>query len=252
LDAFKTSNGFTSPGLFINAGFQPAVGHVNVSGGIGKATITLASGAVATSTLKDKEMTLTEIEGAGINTADPANQHVYEFEVRLAFFEEPVVLDCHVNSAGEFVGGCGFGSGGGGGYVGDGGGGGAGTCSPRSCEIAAGGGTVTAVPEVVEGKPLIEWLILRGKATVLKQFTTVSLTVQNLSEEPFKLTHGGATLTLPAGLSLAPTAAPQSFTQPVADISGKKRRHIHLVVRGDEPGTLRSVSQMKLRFRSTM
>ena len=102
-------------------GFRPAVGHVLVSGGAGQATVTLASGAIATSTLKNKEMTLAEIEAAGIDTNDPANQNVYEFEVRLAFFDEPVTLGCHVNSAGEFVAGCGFGEGGGGEYVGGGG-----------------------------------------------------------------------------------------------------------------------------------
>ena len=71
---------------------------------------------------------------------------------------------------------------------------------------------MVVVPHIVEGKPLISWLILRGSVTVLKQFTTVSMTIQNLSDEPFKLTHGSATLTLPAGLSLAPIAAPQSLS----------------------------------------
>jgi hypothetical protein len=80
-------------------GFQPAVGHIAVSGGTGQQTITLASGAVATSTLGEKEMTLKEIEEAGINPNDPANQNVYEFEIRLAFFPSPLTLSCHVAPA---------------------------------------------------------------------------------------------------------------------------------------------------------
>ena len=91
------------------------------------------------------------------------------------------------------------------------------------------------VPHIVEGKPLISWLILRGSVTVLKQFTTVSMTIQNLSDEPFKLTHGGATLTLPAGLSLAPIAAPQSLSEPVADVPGEGSASATWVVRGDLP-----------------
>jgi hypothetical protein len=224
-------------------GFQPAVGHVAVSGGVGHATVALASGALATSTLKSKEMTLAEIEAAGIDTSDPANQNVYEFEVKLAFFDEPVLLGCHINSAGEFVAGCGFGpgGGGGGGYVGGGGGGGGGgvgTCTPHECEYGLpGGGEVVVSPHMVEGKPLISWLILRGSVTVLKQFTTVSMAIQNLSDEPFKLTHGSSTLTLPAGLSLAPIATPQSLTQPVADVPGKGSVSTTWVVRGDAPGS---------------
>ena len=62
---------------------------------------------------------------------------------------------------------------------------------------------------VVEGHPLIEWLILEGKASFLKQFFDVSMVIQNLSPEPFDLTAGQATLNLPPGLTLAPTPEPQ-------------------------------------------
>jgi O-glycosyl hydrolase len=228
------------------SGFQPAVGQASVSSGAGEATIALAAGEIAASTLKSHEMTLKEIEEAGINVNDPANQNVYEFEVRLAFIEspqEPVQFHCYINSHGEFVGGCGGGGGcgcggggGGGGWAGWGGGGGGGgtgpSCSPHECV----GGGIVAVPEIVEGKPLIQWLILRGKASVLKQFFEVSEIVQNLSPEPFKLTAGSATINIPPGMSLAPTATPQSATQAVAAIPGDGSAETNWVVRGDEPG----------------
>ncbi len=219
------------------SGFQPAVGQVTVTGGEGESTIALSSGEIVSSTLKSHEMTLHEIEEAGINTNDPANQNVYEFEVRLAFIEspqEPVQFHCYINSQGEFVGGCtGGGGGGGGGWGGAGGGGGGGpSCSPHECV----GGGIVAVPEVVEGKPLIQWLILRGKASVLKQFFEVSQVVQNLSPEPFKLAAGTATLNVPPGMSLAPTATPQSATQNVAAIPGNGSAETNWIVRGDKPG----------------
>ncbi len=244
-------------------GFRPAVGHIAVSGGTGQQTITLASGAVATSTLKNKEMTLKEIEEAGINPNDPANQNVYDFEIRLAFFPSPLTLKCHVNSAGEFVGGCGFegaegeggGEGGGGGGGGEGGEGGEGVegvgegyCSPHACQINYAGGSVGVVPKIVEGHPLIEWLILQGKATVLKQFTTVTLAVQDLAPEPFKLTNGSATLTLPQGLSLAPTASPQALSQPVANIPGESSASETWVVRGDTPGSYYMSAEYKAQL----
>jgi RHS repeat-associated protein len=214
------------------SGFQPAVGQVTVSGEEGETTIALASGEIATSTLKSHEMTLKEIEEAGINVNDPANQNVYEFEVRLAFIEstqESVQFHCYINKEGEFVGGCTGGGGGGGGW---GGGGGGPSCSPHECV----GSGIVAVPSIVDGKPLIQWLILRGKASVLKQFFSVSEVVQNLSPEPFKLAAGTTTLNVPPGMSLAPTATPQSATQSVAAIPGNGSAETTWVVRGDTPG----------------
>jgi len=231
------------------SGYQPAVGHASVTDGEGEATVTLASGAVATSTLKSHEMDLQEIEAAGIDTSDPANQRVFEFEIRLAFIETPIEqqpppLHCYINSEGRFVGPC---SGGTGSYCtagacywgwsGGGGGGGGGAC----CGGGGGGGggccgSIVAVPKIVEGHPLIQWLILRGKATILKQFFSVTMITQNLSPEPFKLTNGSATLDLPPGLSLAPTARSQSLTQPVPDIPGLSSASTEWVVRGDETG----------------
>jgi hypothetical protein len=209
------------------SGYQPAVGQVTVSGGSGQLTIHLSSGAIATSTLKSHEMTLAEIEAAGIDTSDPANQMVFEFEVTLVFTasgEAPVKFDCHVNAHGEFVGGCGFGDGR---IEVD-----RGHCSPTGCQ----GDGLSVVPAVVDGHPLIQWLVLRGKAAILKQFFAVSMIVQNLSPEPFKLTGGSATLTLPAGMSLAPTSSPQALTESVADIPGLGSATTTWVVRGDEPG----------------
>jgi hypothetical protein len=227
------------------SGFQPAVGHVTVSGEVGETTIALSDGEVATSTLKDHEMTLKEIEEAGIDPNDPANKNVYEFEVRLAFIEspqEPIQFHCYINSHGEFVthcdgngGGCcggGGGGGGGGGWGGGGGGGGGPSCSPHACV----GGGIVAVPAVVDGKPLIQWLILRGKATTLKQFFEVSEVVQNLSPEPFRLAQGTATLNIPPGMSLAPTSTPQSASQPVPAIPGGGSAETNWIVRGDKPG----------------
>ncbi len=205
------------------SGYRPLVGAVTVSGGAGSATLTLVSGEVATSTLKSHELDLKEIEAAGINVNDPANQHVYEFEVRLAFTEgaPPATLSGFVNNDGAFVGPNGGGVGGGGW-----------TCSPNECE----GGGVVVVPAFIQGHPLIQWLILRGKATVLKQFFEVSMVIQNLSPEPFKLTTGTATLHLPPGISLAPTSKPQLETQNVEDVPGLGSKTVNWIIRGDTPG----------------
>ena len=211
------------------AGFQPAVAQVAVTGGAGQTTVTLQSGEITATTLKSRELNLTEIEAAGINTNDPANQHVYEFEIKLAFITEnetgPPTPPIHVviNSNGIPLFGPSLP-----GVIGPGP-----VCERSFC----------ALPQIAkvtdpEGHPhpVIQWLILRGNATVLKQFFTVSMVIQNLSASPFTLTKGKAVLNIPSGLSLAPTASPQEDTQTVADIPGGGSATTNWIVRGDEPG----------------
>ena len=197
-------------------GFKPATGQVKVSDGKGEATVRLAEGEVVATTLETHEMTLKEIEEAGIDPNDPANNMVFEFEVALAF----VSFHGYINEAGNFVGPSEFT--GGGGW----------TCLPDSCT----NGEVTAVAEVVEGHPLIEWLVLDGKVSILKQFFHVNMVIQNLAEEPFELSQGTATLNLPSGLSLAPTSQPQSLTQTVGSIAGGSSATASWIIRGDAAG----------------
>jgi hypothetical protein len=215
------------------SGLRPAVAQVAVNGeGDGTASVTLSAGEVAAAEVKSKELNYEEIVAAGINPSEPANQNVYKFVIKLAFIESPPIeVHGYVNGGGEFVGGTGA-SGGGGGW----------SCGSGGCEGGGGGGgggggeRIIAQPEVVEGHPLIQWLILHGKAAVLKQFFEVSMIVQNLSPEPFTLAKGTATLNLPEGLSLAPTAAQQSLTNEVPAVPGGGSTTTNWIIRGDTPG----------------
>ncbi len=224
--------------------YQPAIAQASIDASHhGTVTVSLSKGEIATTKLKAHEMTLAEIEAAGIDPSDPANNNVYEFELRLAFIDSPtpaVELHGSVNSEGEFVGGYGGSGGGGGGGGGEDGGW---ECLPTQCEYTppvAGPPSeyhIVARPVMVENHPLIEWLILKGKATVLKQFFEVSMVIQNLSKEPFKLSAGHATLNVPEGMSLAPTPEPQSARQSVAAIPGEGTAVTNWIIRGDKPGS---------------
>ncbi len=222
------------------AGYKPAVGTIAVNGaGDGSTIVTLSSGEVATTELKSKELDYEEIVKAGINPYAPENQNVYSFTVKLAFIESPtppVELHGYVNGGGSLVGGSG--GSGGGGFLG---------CNSSSCEFSNGGGggggyQIVATPTVVEHHPLIQWLILKGKAAVLKQFFEVSMLVQNLSPKPFTLSAGDATLNLPAGLSLAPTTKAQHLTEETPAIEGESSYTTNWIVRGDTPGEYSNLS----------
>jgi hypothetical protein len=216
------------------SGLRPAVAQVGVNGeGDGSTSVTLSSGEIAAAEVTSKELNYEEIVAAGINPSEPANQNVYKFVIKLAFIESPappVEVHGYINGGGEFVGPTGA-EGGGGGW----------SCGSGGCEGGGGGGgggeeRIIAQPEVVEGHPLIQWLILHGKAAVLKQFFEVSMIVQNLSPEPFTLSKGTATLNLPEGLSLAPTTQLQSLTNEVASVPGGGSATTNWIIRGDTPG----------------
>ena len=222
------------------SGDKPATATMAVNGaGDGSTTVTLSSGEVASTELKSKELDYEEIVKAGINPAAPENQNVYSFTVKLAFIESPtppVELHGYVNGGGQFVGSTG-GSGGEGGW----------SCGTTSCGSGGGGGgsespQIVATPEVVENHPLIQWLILKGKAAVLKQFFEVSMLVQNLSPKPFTLSPGSATLNLPAGLSLAPTTKDQHLTEETPAIEGESNYTQNWIIRGDTPGEYPNLS----------
>ena len=200
------------------SGDQPAAGSVTVAGGVGRATITLNSGAVVTSNLTSTEMTLAQIEAAGINPNDPANNEVFSFSLHLAFAGNGLNFVCHINTAGQFVGSCGA--------LGW-------NCSLTGCQGPLG----SVAGGYTDGHPYIEWLTMGGQATVLKQFFDVTLTVTNLSPQPFDITGGSAKLAVPSGLSLAPTRAPQSLTQSVPTIAGSSSQSVQWIIRGDQPGS---------------
>jgi RHS repeat-associated protein len=213
------------------AEFRPKTGKVTVSEGGGEATIELARGPLGTVGVTSHEMNLAEIEAAGIDPNDPANQQVFHFEAHLVFDRVGVpALNCSENSRGEFVGVCG--------------GVGSWRCSRNACSY----GSYTLIGGSVddddggggggagEYHPFIEEIAMPGKVTTLKQFFELSVVVTNLSPEPFKFTHGELSLSLPEGMSLAPTRDPQAMTQSVADVPGEGSVAAKWVIRGDTPG----------------
>ena len=211
-------------------GYLPTATHATASGGEGVGSVELKAGEVATAQVTSHMMDLNEIEAAGINTSDPANRHVYEFNV-------------NINVA-PFTEGGGSGSSGGsgsvGGYIGaDGFIGGVGSpCSGSLCVWHAAGATIYTTVTYVPGleAPLLSSLVIPFKASFLKEFFDVSMIINNLASAPFTLKGGHATIGLPAGMSLAPTAKQQAITESLPDIPGEGSSTAHWILRGDTEG----------------
>ncbi len=206
-------------------GRLPAAKSATMVNGTGAVTIPLASGAVATQTLESRRLTYAEIIAAGIDPADPANQHVYEFEVCLAFGGGACTTTFTglANSAGHLLGGPSFTGG---------------SCGASSCTgTASDGREVTASVGFVADQPTAMFLMIPGEARWLKEFFEVKMVVANLAPPGFTFEEGAATLDIPEGLTLAPTADPQTPTVDMADVAGGgDSQSVTWIVRGDEEG----------------
>ena len=187
-------------------GYVPTTGDLDVSGGIGDGDVALTPGAAAEISVTSHRMTLSEIEAAGIDTKDPANQHVYEFRINGK-------LGGYANSSG-FTGG--------------------GGCSLRVCHHD--GVTTVWGWSGQAGAPILTSFEIPARATFLKEFFDLEVTVTNLATPGITLQHGHASIGIPEGMSLAPTATPQTYTRSVPDIGGGSSRVLHWFLRGDREG----------------
>jgi PKD repeat protein/lysophospholipase L1-like esterase len=215
------------------AGFRPTAAQAEVADGAGTVNVDLAAGEMGAATIESTRLTYEEILEKGIDVADPENSHVYEAKIHLFFVPdepEPKVIDVYITPAGvECFSNCAGGSGGGGG------GGGGGLPSGGGGPITFGGYQYLPKVQYVGGEPLIQWLVLPIRASFLKEFFEVKMIVENLTNG-IDFSPGVAALELPQGLTLAPTAQPQSAVQSVEAVRAGKSRTVSWVVRGDTEG----------------
>ncbi|TQK70057.1 carboxypeptidase regulatory-like domain-containing protein [Nocardioides sp. SLBN-35] len=216
-------------------GYLPATVTATLSDGGGSLDVSLVRGDVGSAVLESHPLTLDELWDRGIDLDAAENQHIFEAEIRLHFVVEepdepgtyqpqslPVTLTA-VEGGGYYLGcsgGCPGGGGGGGG------------------SLVLGGSTYTPRITVVEGAPIIEWLVIPVRGSWAKEFFDVSMIVQNLGTGGATFRPGLATLDLPSGLALATTwdGQQQTLTRTVPAIPAGGSQTISWTVRGDEEG----------------
>lgn len=161
------------------------------------------------------KMSLGEIVAAGIDPNDPANRWVYKFELHLALNGEDHYIPYYINGRGAILEGA------------------SGTLINGNRYYPV------AVPFIghEDIPPMVGYMIIPGEVSWLKEFFDVKLSLTNLASEPFTLKEANVTLNLPEGLSLAPTADPQSLQFNIGEIAGGKTGKASWVVRGDQKGS---------------
>lgn len=214
--------------VFVSAGGHlPLVVQGVVSAGTGNAEAVLTSGDVGSAVVDTRTLTMDQIVELGIDPAAPENQQVFESEIHLAVNGEeaaeapPLQVYWNLDDAigvrtdpfapVHWVG-----------------------TTTRSLTI----GDFDFAPSTttVGGQRIVQWLIVPTRGSYLKEFFEARLVVQNLSDAAFTFTKGQAEIALPAGISLAPTAALQTALVPAADIPGGGTTTIYWTLRGDTEG----------------
>ena len=212
----------------VKSGYLPAKAAATIVDGRGTVTVDLKAGDVATASVTSTPMTREEIVEAGIDVDDPANQNVVEFQVQLAFSTD-TTFQGYSNSNGfatcptfaEVVVSC---SGGDSGW--------------DVARFETSGYEVYVSNQVsTQGQRQLVWMVIPGKSKWLKEFFDVQLMVTNLAVgDDFVIDQGSARLTLPEGLSLAPTSSPQSATVDFPAVPAGQSRTVDWFLRGDAEG----------------
>lgn len=214
--------------------FRPASMKVTmVRGQKNTVMIRLPKGSVVTGELKATRMNLDEIIAAGIDITNPANQYAYKFEIGLGFNlpDIPIIVTKEriirpPNVPYDFV-----------------------TISDDGNRIIIrekeedgdGDGNIFYGERLIlpEDVPAMAYMVIPGKTTWLKEFFDIGFTIQNAADPEFVIENAWAKLTIPEGLSLAPTREDQREYVDMGSIPGGATKSISWIIRGDKKGEYR-------------
>lgn len=214
--------------VFVSAGGHlPLVVQGVVNAGTGSAEAVLTSGDVGAAVVDTRTLSMDEIADLGIDPAAPENQQVFSSEIHLGVNGEQAAevpplhviwnLDDKIGVRTDPFAPVH--------WVGD-----------TNTSLTIGNFDFAPSTTTVGGQRIVQWLIVPTRGSFLKEFFEARLVVQNLSDAAFTFTKGQAEIALPAGVSLAPTAALQTALVPTADIPGGGSTTIFWTLRGDTEG----------------
>ena len=212
---------------FYKDGYLPVSADITIEKGGSWTTVYIENGELVTGKIEVKRLDLQEIENLGIDTSAPENQYVYNYNVNVKTDDpqNPKKFQITVNGDGELINtdswfefnGVKFG-----------------ILDMNTDHVQY----VGVIPSTVPGEPpSVVLLDVSTTFTWLKEFFSVSLTVQNNASHEFYIGNTNAKITLPNGMSLAKTNTDNSPSRSMGTIYGGETSAVSWIVRGDTAGT---------------
>ena len=178
--------------------------------------VTLTKQAIVSGNFEINRMTLDEIIAAKIDTANPENQYVSKFTVRMMYQDTPVEMSGYVNSNGQMIR----------------------SDNSQKMVMEDTNGRHCArklecfVPQSSKDSKIIAIIDTPVTASCLKEFFDVRLYIFNQADGEFVLENNTATLNIPEGLSVI-----QSNNTRFDSLKGQGQQEVDWIVRGDKKGS---------------
>lgn len=178
--------------------------------------VTLTKQAIVSGNFEINRMTLDEIMAAKIDTANPENQYVSKFTVRMMYQDTPVEMSGYVNDSGQMIR----------------------SDNSQKMVVEDTNGRHCArklecfVPQSSKNSKIIAIIDTPVTASCLKEFFDVRLYIFNQADGEFVLEDNTTTLNIPEGLSII-----QGKNTRFDSLKGQGQQEVDWIVRGDQKGS---------------
>ena len=178
--------------------------------------VTLTKQAIVSGNFEINRMTLDEIMAAKIDTANPENQYVSKFTVRMMYQDTPVEMSGYVNDSGQMIR----------------------SDNSQKMVMEDTNGRHCArklecfVPQSSKNSKIIAIIDTPVTASCLKEFFDVRLYIFNQADGEFVLEDNTTTLNIPEGLSII-----QGKNTRFDSLKGQGQQEVDWIVRGDQKGS---------------
>lgn len=178
--------------------------------------VTLTKQAIVSGNFEINRMTLDEIMAAKIDTANPENQYVSKFTVRMMYQDTPVEMSGYANDSGQMIR----------------------SDNSQKMVVEDTNGRHCArklecfVPQSSKNSKIIAIIDTPVTASCLKEFFDVRLYIFNQADGEFVLEDNTTTLNIPEGLSII-----QGKNTRFDSLKGQGQQEVDWIVRGDQKGS---------------
>lgn len=191
------------------------------SGSSTEITFTMINEPIVSGTFEINQMTPEEIQAAGIDISNPANQQMVQVDLNITYGTSSATLTVYTNGTVTYTNKVEMDSR---------------VLIPAVINFAGSSGAEVG-GSILEGENIVVAVLDTPlQASFLKEFFDVKLHIFNHAGEEYELTDNVVTLTVPDGLTLMETAVSSPATVTFDSLAGQSEHVVEWILRGDTAG----------------